>query len=473
MATIYFTSNADSGSGTLRAAINSAESGDVIMPDPNVFTSGPIVIPISSTFLMVNKSLTIDGGDLGIELDGQQTNIACVSLSYGATYTLINCTIKRFNRQANGPVYLNNANAVVNCYRCKIVDNQNRCYGACYVLAGTLNLYDTIVTGNNSTYKDSATYAGGIRLGANGYLNLIRSTVIYNTIANIYGGASRQVRTNSFIGFTAYDGSASSLGDIEFVNPPESATIGSGANDWSEGLWRNYDFRLKPTSPYLTGAAYQTGDLDLLGHPRTGSWGAYDGSWFVVPANGTATIASNITVDYAEIGAGATVNFSAADLFLSVKKSASIASSVWSAPTGGNGYLAVPVGTNISAATLTRVKAAAYGAGVDNLDYVYPEVFYAATDMTIPVLLEYRVGSSGAWTTVANIAESPYEYAVTSTRNIRLFDGIGFYTAVAESPEPGPGESYYELAAKTNVGYLVTKNLTGYLKTKDTVGYLN
>ena len=61
MATIYFTSNADSGSGTLRAALNSAEAGDVIMPDPEVFTSGPVEIALSSS-LITQVDITIDGG---------------------------------------------------------------------------------------------------------------------------------------------------------------------------------------------------------------------------------------------------------------------------------------------------------------------------------------------------------------------------------------------------------------------------
>lgn len=467
MATLYFTSNADSGSGTLRAAIASAEAGDVIMPDPNVFTSGPITIALSSV-LINTTDITIDGGELGIVLDGQNTNISAISLAVAGETTLVNCTVKRFRRTTAAPVYLNNASAVLNLRRCIIADNSNRYYGAVYVLRGELNLFDSLIVGNDLTTNNSS-YAA-IYIASGGSVTATRSTVSGNVNANI-SGTSRFTNVNTFVGLTPPTIDGTTPEEIGFVAPPPSATIPYGEH--TEGDWQSWDFRLKPTSAYLTGAAYQTGDLDLLGHPRTGSWGAYDGSWFVVPANGTATIASNITVDYAEIGAGATVNFSAANLFLSVKKSASVSSSVWSAPTGGNGYLAVPVGTNVSAATLTRVKAAAYGAGVDSLDYVYPDVYYSASDMTIPVLLEYRVGTSGAWTTVANIAESPYAYAVPTTRNIRLFDGIGFYTAVAESPEPGPGNSYYELAAKTNVGYLVVKNLTGYLKTKDTVGYLN
>ena len=248
MATIYFTSNADSGSGTLRAAISSAESGDTITYDPNVFTSGPIVISISSALITANKNLTFDGGELGIVLDGQQTNIGCISLTGSPVITLVNFTIKRFNRTQNAPIYLNGSGDVLNLHRCKIVDNQNNYFGAIYILNGTVNLYDSLVCGNNSK-QNYSTYAGGIRLGANGYLNLIRSTVVFNTITNVYGGTERQTKTDSFVGFDSY----SELGDIEYVNPPEEAYITFG--DWVEGLWQNYDFRLKPTSPYLTGAA--------------------------------------------------------------------------------------------------------------------------------------------------------------------------------------------------------------------------
>jgi len=469
MATIYFTSNADSGDGTLRAALSSANDGDTIAPDPTVFTTGPVVISLSSYLPTFPDNATLDGGDIGIVIDGQNNNMG----AYGAirtqsSVTAINVTVKRYKVTTNAPIYINNANASHTYKRCIFADNTGMWFGGVYVLRGHMSFYDCLITGNKAT--GSSTTMGGLYIAANGTADFVRSTLCGNCNSNI-SGRTRMTESGSFVGLTPPEVDGETPEEIGFVNPPPSASI--PVADYTDGDWESWDFRLKPTSAYLTGAAYNPGDLDLLGHPRTGSWGAYDGSWFVVPANGTATIASNITVDYAEIGAGATVNFSAANLFLSVKKSASVSSSVLSAPTGGNGYLAVPVGTNVSAATLTRVKAAAYGAGVDNLDYVYPDVYYSASDMTIPVLLEYRVVSSGAWTTVANIAESPYEYAVPTTRNIRLFDGIGFYTAVAESPEPGPGNSYYELAAKTNVGYLVAKNLTGYLKTKDTVGYLN
>lgn len=434
MATIYFTSNADSGSGTLRAAISSAESGDTITYDPNVFTSGPIVIPVSSALIAANKNLTFDGGALGIVLDGQQTNIACISLqSVASQITLINFTIKRFNRNTNGPIYLNGEGATLNLRRCKVVDNQNNYYGAIYLLKGTANLYDTLVTGNNSKQNNS-TYAGGIRLGADGYLNLIRSTVVFNTIANVYGGTARQTRTDSFIGFNSY----SELGDIEYVNPPEDSYIPFG--DWTEGLWQNYDFRLKPTSPYLTGATYQSGDVDLLGHARTGSWGCFDGSWLVVGASGAETVASDAAVDWLEVASTGVLTLSGADRILTVNRGVFVASGA-SIASSTRGYVVAPSASDCSAATLTNVVCCVAGAGASNLAATTAGFTWAAADSTKSVVLELQ--TNGAWQTVAQSAGTSCAATLAEGASVRLFDGVNFLTATVESgPEPAeePGE---------------------------------
>ena len=434
MATIYFTSNADSGSGTLRAAIASAEDGDTITYDPNVFTSGPVVIPVSSALITANKNLTFDGGELGVVLDGQQANLACISISYGINCTLINCTIKRFNRNANGPVYLNNANAVLNLRQCKIVDNQNNYFGAVYVLAGTVNLYDSLVCGNNSKQSYS-TYAGGIRLGDNGYLNLVRSTVVFNTIANVYGGASRQTRVNSFIGFNPYNGDDESLGDIEYVKPPEEAYIPFG--DWTEGLWQNYDFRLKPTSPYLTGAAYESGDLDLLGHARTGSWGCFDGSWLVVGASGAETVASDASVDWLEVASTGVLTLSGADRILTVNRGVFVASGA-SIASSSRGYVVAPSASDCSPATLTNVVCCVSGAGASNFAATTAGFTWSATDSTKSVVLELQ--TNGAWQTVAQSAGTSCAATLAEGASVRLFDGVNFLTATVEEGPEAPSE---------------------------------
>ena len=43
MAVIYFTNNADAGTGSLRATIASAQPGDVIRPDESVFERGATI----------------------------------------------------------------------------------------------------------------------------------------------------------------------------------------------------------------------------------------------------------------------------------------------------------------------------------------------------------------------------------------------------------------------------------------------
>ena len=436
MATIYFSSNADSGDGTLRYAIASAESGDTITYDPNVFTSGPVVIPLSSALIAtINKTLTIDGGELGIVLDGQQTNIACISLSSGSpAITLVNFTIKRFNRTQNAPIYLNGSGDVLNLHRCKIIDNQNNYFGAIYILNGTVNLYDSLVCGNNSKQSYS-TYAGGIRLGENGYLNLVRSTVVFNTNANVYGGLSRQTRINSFIGFTPYNGDDESLGDIEYVNPPGEAHIPFG--DWTEGIWQNYDFRLKPTSPYLTGATYQPGDLDLLGHARTGSWGAYDGSWLVARAAGSATVSASVTVDYCELASTGALTLAGSDVIVTVTKEASLAAGA-SVSSTVRGYLVVPSGTSSTGVTLSNVVITSSGADALTFSATTTTLTWTATDSTKPVVLEYQ--NAGAWVTIAETTGTSYTYSLPAGTSVRLFDGVDFLSAtVTPAPTPPPG----------------------------------
>lgn len=429
MSTIYFTSNADSGTGTLRDVIASANDGDIITYDPAVFTSGPIVIYPATALITANKNLTIDGGELGIVLDGQQANIACLSLSSGSNViTLVNFTIKRFNRTQNGPIYLNSSSSVLNLHRCKIVDNQNNYFGAIYILNGTANLYDSLVTGNNSK-QNFSNYAGGIRLGADGYLNLTRSTVIYNTIANVYGGTERQTITDSFVGLSPPAISGETPAEIGFVNPPPADVIPFG--EWTAGAWEAFDFRLKPTSAYLTGAAYQSGDLDLLGHPRTGSWGAYDGSWLVAPT----TVSASSSVDFLEINSSGTLTLSGADVVLTVSRGTYF-SAGGSAVSASRGYIVLPAGETSSGLTLSNVVCAYSGAGASNFAATTSGMTWDAIDSAISVVLEREV--SGAWTTIAQTAGTSYSTALAAGSTVRLFDGVQFLTATVQDGGVAP-----------------------------------
>ena len=429
MATIYFTSNADSGDGTLRAAIADANDGDVITYDPAVFTDGPIVIYPATALITANKNLTFDGGELGIVLDGQGANISAVSLT-NVTVNLINFSIKGFHRNQAAPVYLNGADGVLNLHRCRIVDNENRYFSAVYVNAGIINIYDSLLAGNNVI--TSGAFGGGCGAGASGAVNLYRSTVIYNTQNNLYG-AARVNQVDSFVGLTPPAISNETPTEIGFVNPPAADVIPLG--EWTAGAWENYDFRLAPGSAYLTGAAYNPGELDLLGHARAGSWGAFDGSWIVAPA----TVAANTSADWIDVSTSATLTLSGDDRILTVNRG--IYSVGGTVASSSRGYLVIPSGATATGLTLTNVVACYAGAGASDLAATTSAITWSATDSAISVVLEQLV--SGAWQTIAITAGTSYSTTLAVGASVRLFDGVNFLTATV--PDPGPGPTPTEL----------------------------
>ena len=77
MATLTVTTNADSGTGSLRQAIADATSGDTIVFDSTVFPAGQTTaIPLAST-LTVSKSLTIDAGTPVKSGSGANLQLTC------------------------------------------------------------------------------------------------------------------------------------------------------------------------------------------------------------------------------------------------------------------------------------------------------------------------------------------------------------------------------------------------------------
>ena len=429
MATIYFTSNADSGSGTLRDAINSAESGDTITYDPSVFTTGPVVISLSSYLPILPENATLDGGSLGIVLDGQNNSMSGYSAVRGTgTLTVINLTVKRYKVTTNSPIFVNTASSTYVFKRCKFVDNTGVWYGVMRVNKGAIELYDCLLTGNQATGSNST--HGGLSVNTDGTATAIavRSTICGNVYGNV-SGTSHLTRSGTFIGLTPPEIDGTAPEEIGFVNPPPSAAIPKG--EYTEGDWESWDFRLKPTSPYLTGASYQAGDKDLLGHDRTGSWGCYDGSWLVVPANGTATISSDTTVDYAEIGSGATVNFTNANL--TVTKNADIDTSTFAS--SSTAYLAVPSGTYFNLSTFTNVVHCTYGGGVTavsgSVDLRTCTFSVTKTGTETVDCIEYRTEEDTSWSKIVNLTDSSTTFSTVTDKGfyLRAYDGVNFVTS--------------------------------------------
>ena len=184
MAKIYFTSNADSGTGTLRAAINGAGEGDTITYDPTVFTTGPVVISLSSYLPILPKNATLDGGSLGIVLDGQNNSMGGYSAVRGTgTMTVINLTVKRYKVTTNSPIFVNTANSTYVFKRCKFVDNTGVWYGVMRVNKGAIELYDCLLTGNQATGSNST--HGGLSVNTDGTATAIAVRTVI--CGNVYG----------------------------------------------------------------------------------------------------------------------------------------------------------------------------------------------------------------------------------------------------------------------------------------------
>lgn len=403
MATIYFTNNADSGDGSLRAAWTSASAGDVIMADPNSFSGDTIEILLSANWSVRALELTLDGGVFRIILNGQNTHRVGTGTSASIVHTYRNVDFKNFSYTGTGstavqyPMYLSGFGSLTftNC----------RFYGNHCASGATSNfMRTTSISGATLTFNNCLAYANGTNETGR-FVQSGAGTFILNG-CTFYSNVNGSFTNNDSLLASAVD-----FGLVDFVDI------------------LNNDFRLLPSSPYLTGGTL-TG-TDFLGHTRSGSKGAFDGSWLVVAANGSSTLSSNLSVDYCDIENGATITFSGTDRILAVTKGATIGTATFAASTGSNGYLATASISSSASATFSDVTPCEYGAEITAFSASESggTVGFSITKTNNKqILLERNVG--GSWQTVTdNATNSTTVSDVTTTTTFRVFDGVNFLTA--------------------------------------------
>ena len=284
MAVLYFTSNADSGDGTLRDVMTNANDGDIITFDPATFTeTGDIVIALSSGLPL--RAVTIRGAvDKRIILDRQGNGYFFRVTSSGYTMAFENVDFKNGYRTSSNesPFYIGSANTTVTFTNCKFYGNTGAYSG---FLRGVTGATGSTLTFNNCVAWD------------NTHTNSSYSASVFT-----FQGAADPIITLNGCTFDTD-------GEIPFLNPgsyTRTNCLFNGVNDWQVDFSTvgfvnrsGNDYRLAAGSAYLTGGS--TTGADILGHTRTGSWGAYDGSWLVSPF----TVSQDTTVNYADIqGAG-------------------------------------------------------------------------------------------------------------------------------------------------------------------------
>ena len=429
MATVYFTNNADSGDGSLRDALSTAASGDVVTYSDSAFAdTDEIVIPLSSELVSpTTRDITIDGREKRIVLDAQGVSslLRAGTTNQSLVHNFINVDfINGYSDSYRAPVNITRVTAM---------------FKGCRILGGTTVVMNA---GINVEYEATFTMvdclvSGCHRVGVNisnsvsNEVIIKRCTIVGNVIdINVNNASTANSITDCLIASKTGPGSADIITTLPstcgFVAPcPDTIDPAS----WNNALWQSWDFRLKPTSPYLTGAAYQSGDKDLLGHDRTGSWGCFDGSWLVVGASGAETVASGAAVGWLEVASTGVLTLSGADRILTVSRGvfvetgAAIASS-------SRGYVVAPSASDCDAATLTNVVCCVSGAGASDFTATQRLATWTSVDPTVSVLLDKLIG--GEWLTITQTTGESFSGLFPLSASIRLFDGESFLTTTVE-----------------------------------------
>ena len=424
MATIYFTSNADSGDGTLREAITNANAGDVIQPDPVAFAnSGDITILLSSG-LPLNSVSIVGSTTQRIILDRQANGYFYRITSSGQTLSFENVDFANGRRTTSNesPFYIGSANTSVSFINCRFYDNVGAYSG---FLRGV-----TAATGATLTFRNCVAWN-------NSFTNSTYTADFFT----FQSGANADI---SVIGCT-FD-----CPNIPFLNPNavvKTDSLLGGSNDWNIDFSTvgfvdrsANDYRLAPGSAYLTGGTLA--GSDILGHARTGSIGAFDGSWIV--ATGSATVSANQTVDWLDLGASAVLTLDGQDRILTVARGVYSVATGASVVSATNGFVVAPSADALANATLTNVVCAVAGAGASNLAATTTGISWSATDSTVSVVLQLQSGST--WTTIAQTAGTSYSTTLAAGSVVRLFDGVNFLTATVPVP-PGPTPTDFDFHA--------------------------
>ena len=410
MTTILITSNADSGAGTLRQALTNASEGDTIALDPTLFPSGA-TIAISS--LLPVASVSIQGTQTArITIDGQGSVgfFRFTSAASSLNFEHVDFVNGYRTTNAESPFYIYAANQSFAFTNCRFFGNTGFYSGFLRGISGatgaTLSFHNCLAWNNTHT---SASYS-----------------------ASVFTYQSNASPTIELIGCT-FDTS----GEIPFTNAGDyvkTDSLFNGVNSWNVDFdaagfvdRSANDYRLTPGSSYLTGGTL-TGD-DFAGHERSGSIGAFDGSYVVANASGY-TIAASMTCDYLILQTGGALNITGSDAILTVAKSAEIGAGSVNGPSGSWGFIFVPSGTQTSAATLSRSNIVAGSAGLVAISAVTTGVSWSATDSTLQVVIQTQ--TTGVFETIAQTAGTSYSTALAAGSTVRLFDGVTFLSTTVQ-----------------------------------------
>ena len=248
--TIVVTSTADSGAGSLRDAITTAQAtsdDDTITFDPSVFTPGSLhTITLASQLPSISKPLTIIGpGQNTLAISGDDTTRILyvdqgTNATPGVSVRISDLTLTRGRSGANGgAMYLQRAQVTLT--RVTVSMSQATMGGGAYVHSTGLTVIDSIFQDDTATNVGGAIRSDYAELGEpNAFVDVRNSVIQRNTAANGGGGiygARRVLISNSLI-------------------TQNATTSPSGTGG---GIWLGYSFQHQITGTTITGNSASSG----------------------------------------------------------------------------------------------------------------------------------------------------------------------------------------------------------------------
>jgi len=252
--TITVTSTADSGAGSLRAAITTAETtpdDDTIVFDGSVFTSGSLhTITLASTLPTITKPLSIVGpGQSTLAISGDDS-VRILNISQGnntppgVAVRISDLTLTRGKPASGNGGAMLISQAAVTLTRVTVSRSQASEGGGAYVGSASLTVIDSVFE------DDTATTRGG-------------------AIRNDYGGMGEAYSYVSIQGSTLRRNRANSDGGAVFAARPvhitNSTITQNSAAGYGGGLWIGYGFHHTVTGSTITSNTATNGGGFSLG----------------------------------------------------------------------------------------------------------------------------------------------------------------------------------------------------------------
>ena len=277
MATLYITSTANTGTGTLRTLIENAANGDTICPSPTVFTSGTVCNVTLTEPLTISKSLNFTEGTFAkLVITSNSTLTVGTNSSSSNTIYFYGVDFRGFSGTSDSAIKINGFKSAlfVRCSFCGMCGK----FGA--VRLNPVYLYDAkfyscAFYGNKTTYEQEGSSA--VYFAKFSYY---RDYYFYScTFGANYNPSGRSNYPSYITPPQLVDVVSSESEESEWRTPPSSEY---NYDTWTNTAYQTMDTRPSSTASWRQGSTtainnnYSNQDLDGKTRYANGALGAYE-----------------------------------------------------------------------------------------------------------------------------------------------------------------------------------------------------